>query len=315
MKTVENQAYKPPGYYSTLAHSSYYKDDIIRPNHLNDTPRIAKELGFTRVADFPTKKSQWQVFERPEHDVPNFPDGSTRISSSLAVYGTKEELTHAILRTSEEPYESYQPEEFTKDLAAFTKHYVERPRLLGFPSQELARQWNAFASLAVGAVSLSVVDYYTIQSIPGSLFNGGSLFGGMAGPVVHGLLYVLAEKHAKRQISHLDQYVAGERVLWTLEGERYHNIKVIAQRELYQALLKEGADLSPNQFLEKIYGQIPEALIEQRYAEIKQAQYPELDSPRETGNSFPKLVEVSHVLQLVESHLQLTDQLKQSLAQ
>lgn len=114
---------------------------------------------------------------------------------------------------------------------------------------------------------------------------------------------------ARKQISHLDQYVAGEGIKWTLEGEHYHNVKVIIQKELYQALQQEGANLTPDQFLNKIYGQIPAGLLQQRHAEVEQAKYPKLD----IGNSFPMLVEASHVLQSIDSYLQKASKLKQSL--
>lgn len=310
--SVESTAYKPPEGYSTLACSDSFKNDVTRPHNLNDLPEVARELGFFRIADFPTKRSQWQVFDRPEHDVPNFPDGTTRISSTLAVYDTAGELTHAILRTSRQPYPV---EEFTKDLAAFTKHYIERPRLLGFPSQELTRMRTVSIALAVGVVSMSAVDYYAIHSLQGSIVNAGSILGEIGGPAIYGTLWALSERRARRSISHPEQCVAGNSAKWTLEGERSHNVAVVIQKELYQVLQQEGANLTPDQFLKKIYGQIPAALIERRHAEAEQAKYPKLDSPKEIGNSLPKLVEVSHALQTVELYLQRANNLRQSLAQ
>ncbi|MFA5933256.1 MAG: hypothetical protein WCV81_03245 [Microgenomates group bacterium] len=309
--TVEGEAYKAPEGYSTLAHSSNFKYDVLKPAHLNNLPQIARELGFTSVGDFPTKESQWQVFERPEHDVPNFPDGSTNISSSLAIYGTGEELTHAVLRTSPELHPRA---EFERDLLSFTKHYMERPRLLGFPSQELSRVRTVFIALAAGTALMSAADYYTIHSLQGSIINVGSVLGEMCGPAAYGIYWGLSEKHARRSISHPEQYVTGERVQWTLEGERYHNVTVAIQKELYQALQQEETELTPDQFLEKIYGQIPQGLVQQRHAEIEQIKYPRLDTQEKTANSLPKLIEVSHVLQSVENYLNLANELKRGLA-
>lgn len=305
-RTVESEAWKAPEGYSTLAHSWHF-NDVVKPANFNDLPQIARELGFSKVADLPTKKSQWQVFERPEFDVPNFPEGSTRVSSSLGIYGTGEELTRAVLRTSPEPHSV---REFEKDLESFTKHYIERPRLLGFPSVELTRIGHVFTALAVGVIGGDAAGYY----IGGDIVNMGAVLGEMGGPAVYGVAWGLAERHAKRSISHREQYIAGESVKWTLQGERDHNIEVIIQKELYKALLDEDADLSPDRFLGKIYGQIPDALIERRHAEVEQVKYPRTDSPREIGNSLPKLIDVSHALQKVESYLQIANKLKDGLA-
>lgn len=230
----------------------------------------------------------------------------------MAVYDTAGELTHAILRTSRKPYPSY---EFSRDLAAFTKHYIERPRLLGFPSQELTRMRHVFTAAAVGIVTLSAADYYFVQSIPGNVVNFGTIAGEMAGLAVYGALWALSERHARRSISNLGQYTAGDGAQSTLLGERYHNVRVDIQRELFQALQQEGAGLTPDQFLEEIYGQIPQALVNRRHAEVEQARYPKLDSPRETRNSLPQLIQVAHVLQQVAPYLNLANRLKRGLAQ
>lgn len=305
-RTVEGEAWKAPEGYSSLAHSWRF-DDVIRPAHFNDLPQLARELGFAKVTKLPTKRSGWQVFARPEYDVPNFPEGATRVSSSLGIYGTGEELTRAILRTSPEPHPV---REFEKDLASLTKHYIERPRLLGFPSVELTRIGHVFTALAVGVIGGDAAGYY----MGGDIVNLGAVLGEMGGPAVYGVAWGLAERHARRSISHREQYTAGESVKWTLEGERYHNVKVAIQKELYQALQQEGASLSPDQFLDKIYGQIPEALIERRHAEVEQVKYPKTDPPRKIGNSFPELIKVSHALQQAESYLQMASKLKNGLA-
>ena len=311
MCTVENAAYKPPEGYSTLARSYHFKDDVTKPGNFNGLPQVARELGFLRTGDFPTERSSWQVFDRPSHDVPNFPDCSTRISSTLALYNTEGKLTRAVLRTSREPYPS---DEFARDLAAFTKHFIERPRLLGYPSQELTRIRNMPIAMAIGIVALSAADYYFVQSVPGSAANFGTLMGEMGGPLVYGAVWALSERHARKSISRPEQYATGERAQSTLLGERYHNVTVAIQREIYQALQQEGVTLTPDQFLENIYGQMPQVLVERRHAEVEQTIYPMPGSPRETENSLPRLIKVAHVLQEIESYLNLATELKRGLA-
>lgn len=312
MRTVESEAFKVPDRYSTLAISYLFKDDVREAGDFAELPQLAQQLGFTRIAEIPTKKAAWQVFDRPNHSVPNFPDGTTRISSTLAIYDTQGELTHAVLRTSPE---SYPTEEFGKDLENITKHFIERPRLLGYPSQELTKVRNVFLALAAGVTIGSAADYYVVHSMGESILNAGTIIGELAGPTAYGILWAHAERHARRSISHPEQYVTGRMAKGTLESERYHIIEVAVQRELYETLQQEGIALTPDQFLDKIYGQIPAALVSQRHTEIQQIQYPRLDTPREIGNSHPKLVEVAHVLQQVEIYLQITHQLRQGLSQ
>lgn len=57
MSRVDSEAYKIPAGYSTLANSYHLRNELTEPHQLNDLPRIAKELGFSRVADFPTKRA------------------------------------------------------------------------------------------------------------------------------------------------------------------------------------------------------------------------------------------------------------------
>lgn len=286
--------------YATLARSSSFRYTITETGDFNNLPQVARELGFQRIADLSTKKAHWQIYDRPDHDVPNFPDGTTRISSSLAVYNNGDTegiltLTHAILRTSREPYPA---NEFKEDLASFTKHYIERPRISGFPSKELTSIRNMAISSPAGMALLGTAAYSFIQNTLESAIIG-VIIGEIGGPIIYGTLWGLSERHARRQIAHPEQYTVGNQAAWILEGERYHIVTVGIQKELYQALQQEGFDLSPDQFLEKIYKQIPQALVDKRYAEMKQAKYPKLKSPGEAENSLPELVKISHILQSI----------------
>lgn len=295
MRTVETEAYKGPKY-GTLNESFHLRYDLRGDRgSFQDLPDLAQEMGFVRDGNLSTKKAVWEVYDRPNHPVPNFPEGETIVSSTLALYKTGEGLTpRAILRTSTEPYPS---EEFMRNLQAFTKHFVERPRILGFPSQLLSSWRSLFGGLAAGTVLLSAADYYTVQSITGTFINGGAILGEIGGTVAGGALWALSEVHARRQISDLSQYSAGNTARDVLNGERYHNVSVDIQRELYGVLQQKGVDLNPDQFLEKIYGQLPTALVQKRHTEVDQARCPRLHLQQETANTFPKLVEVAHILQ------------------
>lgn len=314
MRTVEGSVYTPPEGFGTLSRSWSLRDDITKPGNFNDLPQMAEELGFQVVKVLPTRRQhQWRVYDRPNHDVLNFPEGSTRINSTLALYNTDfMTFTHAILRTSREPIPMG---EFETDLDTFTRNYIERPHILGFPSRWLNSLTGTLGGAAAGAVLLSAADYYTVQSIPGSIVNVGSIVGGVSGGMVGFALAWLPEEYARKKIPNLGQYSSGGQVKNELSGERYHEVQVIIQKELYSSLKEEGVELSPDQFLGKIYGQIPSALIIRRHAEVEQAKYPKLDSPREIGNSLPQLIQVSHVLQQIEAYLNAANELKRGLAQ
>ncbi len=235
MRTVESKKYRVP-------EGNVFPN--IKPHNLNNLLKIADVLGFARYCpSISTEKSQWWVFERPAHKVPNFPRGSTRICSSLAVYGIGlEKSTYAILRISPETHSA---EEFENDLKVFTGLFIEIPLLT--------------------------------RIIPSGILRG------------------LSEGYARRQISHPEQYIAGEEVILTLKEELDHKVTVAIQRELYQALQQEGEeDLTPNKFLGKIYGQMPQIFIARRLSEVKQAIYPGLSPKNKTGrNSLPDLVRES----------------------
>lgn len=289
---VERAAYKLPEGSITLAGSYQFKDDLSQPHELSALPEIARGLGFLKIYDLPTNRSRWEVFDRPNYEVPNFPDGATQISSTLAVYGHNEgQLTHAVLRTSTKPYRL---SKFIQDVVAVNNHFVERPRIFGYPSQELTRMRHWITFLVVGTVVGSAADYFFNYSLGDSIVNLGAIAGEIGGPVVFGALWQHSEKRAKRSISDLKQYSAGQSARAVLLGERYHKVTVDMQRELYVQLQQVDPELTPDQFLENIYGQIPNALVAQRRTEVEQA--------GEGGNSLPKLIAVSNALRSFDSY-------------
>lgn len=232
----ERQIYRSPEYgTSTLAHKADFEYAIIKPGNFDDLPRIAEELGFSRSPDFPTRRSHWQIYGRPQCDIPNLLDVPTKISSSLALYDTEEELTHAILRTAKKPYS---PDEFARDLSAFTRHFIERPRLLGFPSQELTKDRTVAAAMIAGTIVGALVAPYIVGEEQSFLvfldvLNGTALGGfGSAG------LRALSERRARRSISHPEQYIVGDDVRNTLAGEDSHRRLVALLEEAHTQELK-----------------------------------------------------------------------------
>ncbi|MDO8573350.1 MAG: hypothetical protein Q7R77_01230 [Candidatus Daviesbacteria bacterium] len=231
---MERSIYRLPDGDNTLGNRyNFSREAITKPGDYDDLPRLAEELGFLRGPDVSTKQSYWQIFERPEYDVPNFPDGSTKINSSLALYDTKGELTHAILRTAKKPYSS---DEFARDLSAFTRHFIKRPRLLGFPSKELTRYRTVIAAITVGSIIGGLVASHNVDVGEESFLAflnvlNGAAFGGWGSAG----LWALSERYAKRSISHPEQYIVGDDVRNTLEEEGYHRRLVEALVEAYQS--------------------------------------------------------------------------------
>ena len=292
MRTTETEAYKPPRP-SSLKHSYRLRADLTGKDNSGDLSSLAdlaSDLGFNRVPGFGTKKGSWELFDRPFHEVPNFPEGETAINSSLALYKRDDVVTQAVLRTSTE---AYTDAELVDDLDAITKHYIERPRLFGFPSKEGTTIRNTFSTLVIGTVITDAIGY----QLTGQVINLGAFVGELSAPAIHGAGWLLGEMKAKRSISDLDQYTVGSNVENALQGEQAHVLQVAVQRELYQALRQDGAELTPDQFLEKIYGQMPTTLLQRRREEIEALRHSGQGSALDTRNTLPGMLDVARVLQ------------------
>lgn len=296
MRTVDSEAYKLPTQHDSLNGSYRLRFDLQeQQGFFSDLPQAAQELGFVRMADFSTKETVWQIYDRPDHPVPNFPDGETTISSTLALYAPEQGYSRALLRASTKSY--YPWDEWMEDLDAFTRHFVERPRLLGFPSKAMT-DILIYPAAALGGVILGGAAAYLTTS-PELWTNAtyGTTPGAAIAVIISGFLHNISERYARKQISDLTQYFGGDNARNVLYGEKRHRITVEVQKELYAALQKEGVSLEPDQFLENIYGQLPSSLVLKRHAEIEQAKHPDHSyAPSETGNTLPKLTQIARVL-------------------
>lgn len=105
---------------------------------------------------------------------------------------------------SREPYSS---NEFTEDLEVFTKCFIERPRLWGFPSQALTTIDGVTLSVSAGLILGRVL---------------GADIGIAVGPSVYAALWWLSERFARSRIPNLDQYIAGDSVTTVLFRQLDH---------------------------------------------------------------------------------------------
>jgi len=272
MPTLETQRFNPFGGSPTLERPDRLVNDLVKGEfnlgYFDAVQRLAADLGLARMGSVSTKYSDWEVYTRSNHEVPNFQAESTRFNSALGIYKGEGNRANSILRISAESIPS---DEFAHDMEVFTKHYIERPGILGFPSRFLSEtKWQA--GLVMPAAALATAGVYLIRPESG-VINAGYVIGTIVEIAGYGLLWHLSEQHARNQISALDQYIAGSGVEQALYREKQHTIKVAIQADIYDTLLQEGRELTPDQFLE-IYDQIPVSLKGKREAEVTRELYP-----------------------------------------
>lgn len=107
---------------------------------------------------------------------------------------------------------------------------------------------------------------------------------------------MIVEWWAKRQIPHINQYMSGQTAENALVAEQGHIGAVLVQRELFGALQKENIELTPEQFLRRIYPHIPLPLTQRRVAEITGAQVAGDESPKITEVALPYMLGVAKAI-------------------
>lgn len=304
--SVEEAIYQVPsadyGYY--LRNSYNFRRDVTQGGYGNgikdysSLPTLALEIGLRRAKmNVSTQHGAWHIYQGANLAIPNFPDGDTRVNEALALYERDGNLTNAILRI--QPGHKREPfaiADLVDDLDAFTKYYIERPRLWGFPSEVLTRTKT---HMIIFGVSIPV------GGAVGFIASGGDTtaasFGALVGEVVPASitasLWGLAEMRARRKIPHKDEYMSGDHATEALIQQKDHIVQTSIQRELYSALQRVNTTLTPEQFLDNIYPQMPPSLIDRREEEIERAKYPEQFTDKIGEEALPKMVKVAQILQ------------------
>lgn len=236
---------------------------------------------FKPVSEMPAKKGTWLVRERFNYGVPNFPEGETITHSMFAQYEPSDKSGHSrwpgLLRMSEEPFSR---EDFYKDLAGVVQHYVERPLIIGFPSRMMTRIWTHYVAAILG-LAIGAGSGFGAAAATGRLSGEtslwvtvGELLGVACFPAATGALHSAAEWRARRRISALDQYFAGNQIPIVLDQERTHANHAIVQRELYEVVKQKSPTLTPEEFLQRAYIRMPNALLEERIKQLGQQPEP-----------------------------------------
>lgn len=295
---VEKQRYSAPKEYGTLGSRSVgIKHALTQSDDFQNLPQLTQEMGFRQGDSILTKRAEWQVFTRPQHQVPNFPEGSTVINSQLALYQTEKGLTQAVLRTTEGSYNPNEEDVFRKDLEVFTKNYIERPRLLGFPSRAMTEIWGVLPAVGTGILIGGVMGYGATGEIANTGTALSALVGEITAPVAYTAAWWLSERTARRRVSNPDQYTVGYYTNYTLLSERSHTVRTAIQRELYAELREADPILSPDDFLNKIYGQLPSLLLQRRFKEVEATQFSGQPPVTDAQSALPSLVGVARFLQ------------------
>lgn len=310
---VEQATYHIPGpddYGHYLSSSYSFRRDVTKggygknPRRYENFPLLAQEIGLRRDNDVPTRHGTWHIYEGIDLAIPNFPDGNTRVNEALALYERDGNLTNAILRLQPgRVQEPFTVEDLANDLEAFTKYYVERPGLVGFPSKALTEGKNhwivCFGGMPLGAVVGWMANFYPDTWQYSSEF-ASAVLGAYAGPItatITAIIWGLSEKRARGKIPHKDEYMRSDNAAEVLAGQKEHIVQTSIQRELYSALQQRGTTLTPDQFLNDIYAQMPFILVNERKKEIERAKYSEEYTNGLIDEALPKMVGVAQILQ------------------
>jgi hypothetical protein len=227
----------------------------------------AVEFGFPPTGpllELKGRKGNWIVLSRPNHITPEFPEGETEHSYSLGIYEREEKMSAAVLRVTDDPLD---PETFAQDLENITKFYAERPKIFGYPSKLSSASTAVFTHM-FGAMGLTGLVTHMLgaplEGVMASLIPS-QIVGATLG--VQNMLF--SEKFAKKGVGNLDQLYTGFNVEHLLDCEHSHALRVSVQRELYRLLQEDGREVSPEDFLQNVYPQIPSLLLTERRKELE----------------------------------------------
>ncbi|MDO8619581.1 MAG: hypothetical protein Q7R49_06655 [Candidatus Daviesbacteria bacterium] len=248
--------------------------DVAKDFDFTPQARRAQQLGFKESTDWSMKKGHWRVFERFNHQVPNFPEGETTTHSLLAFYDGQRPFQHAILRTrvSMGVLPGTYMHEFHGDVEKITNFYVERADFPKFPitGNEVGLSW--FGSVVSGGAIFSQIPKFLDSSGSGEVILAtlGGLITGEVVPFAILGMNKLLEKGLKAKLSDLTEYSVGQQVSNVLYHEDNYISEVKLQRELYKAIQDKGISLDSEEFLRNVYDTLAVGpLAEERLEEIK----------------------------------------------
>ncbi|MBI2508106.1 hypothetical protein HYV89_04080 [Candidatus Woesearchaeota archaeon] len=303
MRSVASEKYNLPdrGFLSDLDTVDYYglsnlRRDILERNYFFDDVRnMSENLGFVSQGELSTKKGNWSIHGRENYFVPNFPEGGTRVDGMLALY---HDNRHLIMKFSEGDISE---SDFINDLKILTNAYIERPLIKGLPSKFLTPQLTNILGFAVGGIFLGgLLGYGLVPNFERPAYAIGAVIGEFSGPLSLMLANRMGEKRAIGRLSTLEGYAVQDRAKFLLSEEDRHFTKVMIQRDLYQALLDDGSGVTPEQFLNHIYPQMPPVLIDSRKKEREKEKLGvSLEDISETAIS--RMVNVVRLLPRVEA--------------
>jgi len=303
MTTVETAAYKLPQdrALSQYRDYSYFRETIEKKLDILDrdggfSSSHAQNYGFNyRPQEIVSRKGTWYIFDRFDHQIPNFPEGGTTIDAMLGIYDKGEREVNVVLRVSSH---AFFIEQFREDLDTFSRYYIDRPSDLRLPSRFISSR-SGVISFAAGGAAIGAAMFASIASREGGYPALAAILGLMPGAILglipEVVLYQLSEGYAKRKIYNLDQYMAGQHVPDYLRQEQSHINNVLIQREVYSTLQAEGIDMTPDDFLGKIYTYMPAPLVQARVREM--AQVRQSNQQTEQSVVLPKIVQIARDLQ------------------
>lgn len=260
------------------------KEEVYLPEKAFGFLRVSTPLGSTGG-----DKGVWNISERPNYTTPIVLEleGDITTHTMLGIYDRGKTENSVVLRVSDEPID---PNEFKSDLKAFTKHYIHRPWIWGFPSRLLTDWRGQIAGLVAGTAAVTAVS--SMLAAPEGRTDAAML-GLMTGITVTTCallaLDLWSERFAKRRVANLDQYMAGSSAVQYLTQERARVNDLLTERDFDAALKTSGIAIEPS-LCDQIYREMPQSLVRARLDERTQKVQPG------SSDALPRMVNVARAM-------------------
>ncbi len=261
------------------------RNGLGKPNSFSSMPRVLIALGTNLAGEFPTdtKKAHWAIHQKIGYKAPQFPSEDAEVDLGIALYRSinpqgEQEINHVVacVGDKDKPFNAHK---FAYGVQALTRQYIERPFFSFTAPSTLNSRLDA--SIAAGLLEgLAIASLANFAAGEPSINSAGLIIGlSLLGNVVNSFGWQLAGG----QIPDLGQYVADQIAVDFLQGLVSQKERVILKRELYDSI-KGGSEISPDDFLTRIYSRLDPNLIVDRRREIA------LNIKAEESTVYPELV-------------------------
>lgn len=232
---------------------------------LNSFEHDLENYGFNKMGEVGfSKGGSWTPYYRAGYKVKNFAAESTVTHSAVALRrrSSTARPKEVIARVSTKPF-GYT--EFIKDLGELYQAFFERPLIMGIRPR-LFRETETPIIGAAGMMAGAAVSY-----LAGA--DGVALLGAMVGTGVvlesgNWVGLKLGERELQKRVPNLAEYWTQKDAIEIIKGQEAHIVEAQIKTEIYSDVFK-GTRVTIEDFLNDIYGQLPDEIVEARRKEIR----------------------------------------------